>query len=483
MRRSSVVGPLILIGIGVLFLLRNLYPNLPVLDVLAQYWPFILIGWGVLRMAEILMWAARSKPLPANGVSGGEWVLVVFLCLVGSGIYAARNSNWIGPGRIRIGGLEVFGEAFDYPLAAQQKVGNVSRVRLESFRGNARITGGDTDEVKITGRKTIRALQQNEANRTDQETPLEIVVSDDRVIIRTNQERASDHASRITEDLEIIVPRGVALEAYGRYGDFDVNGLSGDVSIVSDNAGVRLDNIGGNVRVDTRRSDIIRAVGVKGSAELKGGGTDIELENVQGPVTVTGTYGGTLQLRNLPKRLRFESRNTEFTAEAVPGQVRISLSDLSASDLIGPVTLKAQTKDVQILGFTQSLILDVQRGNVDLRPGKAPLTRLEAKTRSGDIDLALPEGAKVQVSATTERGEITNDFSTALQAHDEQRGASLRGSTGDGPRIELGTVRGSITLRKASDAEMSRALEAPPAESPEPPKPPRAPRKLEALEQ
>jgi DUF4097 and DUF4098 domain-containing protein YvlB len=479
MRRSSLVGPLILIGIGVLFLLRNLYPNLPLLDALAQYWPFILIAWGVLRIAEILMWAARAKPLPANGVSGGEWVLIVFLCLIGSGMYAARNSDWLGPGRIRIGGLEVFGEAFDYPLAAQQKVGKVSRVRLESFRGNARITGADTDEVKITGRKTIRALQQNEANRTDQETPLEIVVSDDRVIIRTNQDRVSDHASRISEDLEIIVPRNVSLEATGRHGDFNVSGLAGDVDITSDNAGIRLDNIGGNVRLNTRRSDIVRAVSVKGSAELKGRGTDLELENIEGPVTIAATYGGTLQLRNLMKRLRFESRNTEFTAEGVPGQVRISLTDLNASNLIGPVRLQAQTKDVQISDFTQALNVDVQRGNVDIRPGTSQLTRMEVKTRSGDIDLALPENAKVHVSASAERGEITNDFSTALEHQSEHRGATLKGSTGDGPRIELATIRGSITLRKASAAEMTRVLEAPT----DPPKPPKPPRKLEALEQ
>jgi DUF4097 and DUF4098 domain-containing protein YvlB len=482
MRRGSVVGPLILIGIGVLFLLRNFYPNMPVLEVMAQYWPFILIGWGVLRIAEILSWAARSKPLPANGVSSGEWVLVVFLCLIGSGLYAARNSNWIGPGRIRIGGLEVFGEQFDYPLSAQQKVDKISKVTIESFRGNARITGADTDEIRITGRKTIRAMRQDEANRSDQETPLEIVVNEGRVIVRTNQDRASDHASRINQDLEITVPKNVSLEAYGRYGDFDIAGLAGDVEISSENAGVRIENIGGNVRVDTRRSDIVRAVRVKGSLELKGRGSDVELENIEGPVTIAATYSGTLQLRNLAKRVRFESRNTDFTAEGIPGSVRISLSELTGNHLIGPVRLKAQTKDVQITDFTEALNVEVQRGNVGIRPGKAPLTRLDIKTRSGDIDLALAENTKVQMSASTERGDITNDFSTDLQVRSEDRGATLKGSTGNGPQVQLATVRGSITVRKASAAEMSRVLEAP-LDPPKPPKPPRNPEKLEEIEQ
>jgi DUF4097 and DUF4098 domain-containing protein YvlB len=474
MRRSSLVGPIILIGIGVLFLLRNLNPQLPVLDFLAQYWPFLLIAWGVLRLVEILFWAASSKPLPQNGVTGGEWVLIILLCLIGSGMYAARNSTWFSPGRIRIGGIEMFGEAYDYPLTAQKQVGKVSRVVVESFRGNARIVGAETEEIKITGRKTIRSMDQGDADRTNQDTPLEIVVNGDRAVIRTNQDRVSHRTSRISEDLEITIPKGASLEAVGRYGDFDVSNLTGNVEIVSDNAGVRIDNIGGNVRVDTRRSDIVRAVNVKGSAELKGAGTDVELENIEGPVIVTATYGGTLQFRNLPKRIRFESRNTEFTAEGIPGQVRISLTDLSGSRIVGPVRLHARTKDVQMSDFSDSLDLNVERGDIELRPARKELSRMEVRTNSGDIDLAVPEGASLTLAATTDRGEITNDLGSSLEAQSEGRGATLKGSIGDGPRVVLATNRGSITVRRAVIGEMTRTL-------PEAPEPPRAPKPMETL--
>ena len=50
MRRSSVVGPLILIVIGATFLMRNFIPDFRVLDVLSDYWPWLLIGWGTLRV-------------------------------------------------------------------------------------------------------------------------------------------------------------------------------------------------------------------------------------------------------------------------------------------------------------------------------------------------------------------------------------------------------------------------------------------------
>ncbi len=84
MRRTSFVAPILLIVIGGLFLARNVYPEMPLLDWVSRYWPLILIGWGLLRIVEIVSWAASSKPLPRRGLSGGEWVLIVFLCLFGA---------------------------------------------------------------------------------------------------------------------------------------------------------------------------------------------------------------------------------------------------------------------------------------------------------------------------------------------------------------------------------------------------------------
>ena len=57
MRRRSFTGPLLLLLIGALFLWRNLHPEAPVFDLLASYWPFVLIAWGLLRLIEALIWS------------------------------------------------------------------------------------------------------------------------------------------------------------------------------------------------------------------------------------------------------------------------------------------------------------------------------------------------------------------------------------------------------------------------------------------
>jgi hypothetical protein len=468
MRRASIVGPIIIIGLGILFLLRNLYPQLALMEFLSQYWPFVLMLWGGLRLLEILFWTMNRKPLPLNGISGGEWVLVIFLCLIGFGAHEARHASWFPNRRMHISGLEMFGEAFDYPLATQEKtVGKNGRLVIESFRGNARISGVDGDVVKVSGRKSIRALRQEDANSANQASPLELVVNGDQVIVRTNQDRAGTDQSRVNEDLEITVPKSLALEAVGRYGDFDISDMGGNVEIVSDNAGVRLQNIGGNLRVETRRSDIVRATGVKGSVELKGGGTDLELQDITGPVTVVAKYSGTVQFRNVSKPVRFESDRMDFNAEAIPGQMRMTLSDLTGDHLVGPVRLNARSKDVQISDFTQNIDVTVERGDIELRPGKGAFGKMEIHTNAGAIDLALPDQAKLLLSANTASGEITNDYNPAFQERSEGHGASLKGSNGEGPRVNLTTRRGSITIRKASEQ-----IAATPPKAPAVPKPP-----------
>lgn len=446
MRRGSIFAPLLLIGLGVLFLARNIYPDTHLLDYLARFWPVLLILWGFLRMVEILAWAAAKQPLPAYGVSGGEWTLVVLLCLFGAGLHAARNfAGWLP-----FGELDVFGESYDYPLNAERACGKTPRVVIESFRGNARIVGTDAASVKVTGRKTIRSIDQDGAVRADREAPLELEGDAGTVTIQTNQNRASG-LRRVTEDMEITVPKGATIEAHGRYGDFDIHDIDGAVEITSEHAGVRLENLGGNTRLDLTASDMVRAVNLKGSIDLKGSGSDIDLEHIAGSVAINGAYVGNVEFHDLNGPVHVTGPQTEFSAERVPGDVRMPLRNFNASNLVGPVHVQTRLRDVQISDFTNSLDVSVDTGDIELRPA-SPTARMEVHTRVGDITLALPKDARFTLTATTGVGSVDNAYGPPLVAEESRRSASLRGSNG-GPSMTLHTDRGQITVREAAPNE------------------------------
>jgi DUF4097 and DUF4098 domain-containing protein YvlB len=457
--RGSLTGPLILILVGAVFLIHSLSPNFQIGDLLALYWPYLLIAWGALQLLEVCFRFAADRPLPVNGVSGGGWLLVLFICLVGFMASEARRTNswWRMAGFER--GMQALGEEHEFsidpirlPIAHK-----APHLVLESFRGSAKISGVDEGGIIVSGHKAIRAFDEGEASQTNAQTPVELLIKGNDVIVRCHQDRARSRTT-ISTDLEITLPKGASLEATGNGGDFDVSGLGGDVDLSSENAGVRLQTVGGSVKIETRRSDLIRCTDVNGALDLRGHGTDVELAKINGQVTVNGSYTGSLSLRDLAKPVKVTNLRTEFDVQGAPGEIRLERGSLSMRNVIGPTRLNTRATDVTLEDFTNSLELNVDKGDVELRAGHLPLGRMSVRTQSGNIDLALPQSAGFALTASTQHGDIANEFGDALKESAQGRGARLEGTVGSGPDINLTTQRGKITVRKTSGAEVVASL-------------------------
>jgi DUF4097 and DUF4098 domain-containing protein YvlB len=428
-----------LLLIGALFLWRNLHPETPILHLIGLYWPFLLIGWGVLRLIEALAFRKRGY----YSFAGGEVVLIILICVAGSGFYEFGRH----PFRFNGHGLDVFGEQYDYQVSATGSAAGMKRITFENPRGNIKITGGDAQEVTVSGHKSIRSWSRQDAERTDHNTPLEIVPQGDRLLVRTNQDRVPDD-QRIADDIEVTVPRGITVEARGRTGDYEVTDVTGSVELASDRADVRLARVGGDVRLEIGRSELIRALDLKGKLDLQGRGSEIDLENIEGPVTISGSYQGTVQFKKLAKPLQFEgARNTELHVQAVPGRMSMDLSELNASGVVGPMRLITRSRDVRLEQFSKSLELETERGDITLQPS-LPLSTIEVRAGTGKIDLILPDKATFDLEAVAKLGEAYNGFGRPVEQDREGRSATLKGKVGDGPAIRLTANRGTVSVRK-----------------------------------
>src|SRR5512140_1300544 len=89
-RRRSFAGPIILIIIGVLFLLRNFGVILP-WSFLANWWPLLLVLLGVIRLVEYYL--AKKEGAYPPAVGGGTVVLMIFIIMIGLGISAAYKAK------------------------------------------------------------------------------------------------------------------------------------------------------------------------------------------------------------------------------------------------------------------------------------------------------------------------------------------------------------------------------------------------------
>jgi hypothetical protein len=462
MRRRSLVVPLLLIATGSLFLTRNLMPELPLGDYAATYWPFLLILWGGLRLLELTVWNWRGRALPPHGLSGGEWVLVALVCMVGMGWHAARGfTAWLPRAGMEWSGLEVFGESTEYPVQAAVEAGAAPRVTIESFRGTARITGGEGTAVRVTGHQTVRSLEA----APETEYPVEVVRDGDRVTIRVRQSppNSSTGRRRIRAELDITVPRGASMAAANRDGDLTVSGIAGSLDLTGQNASARLENIGGAVRLDMTGAGLVRAVGLKSGLDLKGRGDDIDLENIAGEVWISGSWSGLAQFRGLAKPLRWNGPRTSLSAEAIPGELRMSLGDIYGSRVRGPLRIEAQTKDIHLTELSDATSIRLERGDVRLRTGPV-VPEITVRVQAGDVEIAVPEKAQFQAQMVTERGAAFSDFGG--EAPEGRRGARIN-KLGGGAAVNVQVQRGDVYLRRAETSATPAVLR-PPARLPRP---------------
>ena len=449
--RGSISGPLVLILVGVVFLIHAISPDFRLADLLAHYWPYGLIIWGIVALVEVCIRSSGTGPIPRNGISGGAWVLVVFIALIGSSAFEfQRPDNWLRQVGFQ-SGMEAFGEEHQYPLETiARDVGATPHIVIEEFRGDAKISGTEGTGVSLSGQKTIRSFDVPDADKANAQSKVEVITDGNTVTIRCHQDRI-DTRSSVSTYLDLSVPKGASVECTASHGNVDVSALTGNVEVTGGNSSdIKIEDVGGTVKLETRGADSIHCNNVKGSLDLHGRGSDVDLENIAGQVTVGGDYTGTVSLRALAKPVRVESMRTQLDARQVPGYVRLDRGSFDAKDLIGPVKLTTHSTDVTLAGFTEGLDLNVDRGDIELRPEHSAMGRIAVHTRSGDIELAVPDAAHFALTASTENGEVDNQFGDGLKESSEGRGARLEGSVGSGPDVNLVTQHGSITVRKSS---------------------------------
>ena len=108
-----------------------------------------------------------------------------------------------------------------------------------------------------------------------------------------------------------------------------------------------------------------------------------------------------------------------------------------------------RNKDVRLSEVSNSIEISIERGDIQVTQSGLPLPKIDVRTRSGEIELGLPAGAKFDLIASSNRGEIENEYGSPLTYESNKRGGTLRGSTG-GPSIVVHTDRGKVTVRKSA---------------------------------
>jgi Toastrack DUF4097 len=445
--RKSLFGPVLLIASGGVLLARNLDPELSLLRLFADYWPWLLIFWGGFRLVEfaIARLLGRRAPEP---LGAGAVILAVFLCFAGTTAHAlSRNEfefvDWV---RGRGGWFDL---EFDYPLHHEQSVSPGQAVLIRNLEGRIRIVASQQPGLRIAGHKRIRAFNDGAAARLNEQSLLEISPQAEQVVVQPRPMPERD-SRRISYDVDIELPAATPLQVEGAGGHLNVQGMSADVSL-DGTASIEITDVKGPVRIHARRSSHIAARRLASTLNIDGRARRVEAEELAGALTIDGNAVEEVRLSRLdqPARLRFN--NTDLELQTLPGELEITPRAIEIVDATGPLVLHrrgSRTRRIHFERITGALTVEAQRGDVELVAGDKPPDHTDVHIERGDISVILAPDAAFSIDASTASGSASHEFANALRIEAQDHAATLRGSQGQGPLLKLETGRGDLKVER-----------------------------------
>lgn len=466
-RRGSIFWALTLIGVGAIFLWQNFNPEVHPWRIIAQYWPILIIFWGLSKLIDYMQSQSHPETTAPPLFSGSEVVMLVLILLLGTIISKiVLHPTWQGWGW-HVDDDEIsnlFFNSFTYDRTFTQPLKPGSQLIVEDQRGPVEVHGSDASTLDVAIKESIRADDEGAAKRMSDRLKFDLIGEGGHFTLRTNRRSLPDDGDRVSLDLNMRVPQATSDQITSVRGDISVDGVHGDQTLFTEHGDVRATNVEGLVKIHkTGGSTEVR--GVKGSVELDGRGNDVEIGDVSDTVTINGEYGGDLQFHNIGQTLRFESQRTSMTAQKLSGRLDMEVGSLELNGVEGPFEIKTSQKDVTINDFKHTLQIEDSNSQITLQTSTPPTHDIEVDSKNGGVELSIPPNSNFQIEATSRHGEVECDFSgPELKISKEGNEPSISGNYGKGgPMIRIHSEYGAIRILQSGPQ---------PPKPPEPPAPP-----------
>ena len=445
--RRSLAGPLILILIGVLFLLRNVGVHIPVWHFFGRFWPLLIIIWGVVALVEHFV--ALRNGYQTRGLGGLGVLLLLFIVIAGLAAHHSSDVNWEGMrDQIQInddlGGM--FGKAYTFDDTIEQSFPAGGSLRIVSDRGTINVTPADGNTIRVAVHKKLYANNQDDANKYNEGTKPQITLNGSNMLLNANTNGAGDHG--VQADMDVFVPRDAAVEVASKRGDVSISTRKADVKLTVQRGDIALNEITGSAKMSLDKGSI-RASNISGDVDIDGRVDDVTLEDVKGAVKLNGDFFNDIRLSKIGKTVEFKSARSDIALASVPGDLQISGDSLRATDASGPMRLVTRSKEIHLEGVTGDIQVENANGDIEIHAAdKLPMGKMNLNGKHGDISLTIPANAGFQLEATTRKGDITTDFGS-LKVDSSSGGSHASGTVGNGAsKLQINADTGDIRINK-----------------------------------
>ena len=459
--RRSFAGPFVLIVIGTVCLLgtMRIVSLTRLAHLFANYWPVLLILWGVIKLIEHQQ--ARREGYRAPGIGAGGVFLAIMIVVFGLIATQVDHVNWSGlRDQINLDDNDfsnIFGETYNFDDHLEQAFPAGSTLKIINTHGAVSVHAADDKDNNITVivRKRVGADSQSDADKYNNETKPTITVIGGLVTLNAMAEAAGDHP--VETDLDISVPRKVPVTISSRRGDVNLVGRDGSVDISAQHSDTSVEDVTGNVRVSQEKGSV-KVEQITGDVHVEGRVNEVSVADVKGSVQLDGEFQESVKLARIEKSVTFKSSRTDLEFSRIDGSLDLDSDDLHADQITGPLHLTTRSKNISLEAVSGDVRLQDDNGTVEVAMRK--LGNVQIDNRDGDIQFSVPERAGFRLDARTRGGEIQSDF-PELKVNNDDREASASGSVGNAAsHVVLNNEHEGIEIRKAS------------AQPPKPPEPP-----------
>jgi DUF4097 and DUF4098 domain-containing protein YvlB len=469
LRRSSILGPLVLISVGIVFLLIQTghIQGYRFWEWYGHFWPFLLVGAGVIMLLE---WAYdqytqsdSTQPQYRRRVGGGVFMLLILLAITGvilSGIRAGGHSRLFEGLNINQDNLDEFlGDKHESDQSLVQSFPAGALLSIDNPRGDVTIAGtSDDNQIHVEVHKEVYTRSDSDADTKAQRLNPTLNVNGNNVTLTVP---AVDGARA---NLTITVPGASSPTVSANHGDVKISSIKGVVLVTANHGDIELSAITGPMTAHINNGDSsFSAHSGTGALTIEGRGHDTTLSDLSGPVTMTGEFFGDTHLEHIRGPIKFHTSRTDFQLARLDGDIEISSnSDLSTTDALGPVTLTTRNRNINLERVAGDVSVTNHNGSVDITSAP-PLSNVTIENRNGSVSVTVPEQANFAYQFDAANGDIQSDFSQIEIPDGGLQKKTLSGSVGKGgPLLRITTSQGDISIKKASIMPLPPTPPAPP---------------------
>jgi DUF4097 and DUF4098 domain-containing protein YvlB len=457
LRRSSILGPLVLITVGIVFLLVQTghLQGYRLWEWYGRFWPFLLVGAGVVMLLE---WAydqyAQSdstQPRYRRRVGGGVFAVLVVLAFTGVVLSGAREggrSKLFNGLNINQDNLDEFlGDKHESDQTLAQAFPTGGSLVVNNPRGDVTISGtSDDNQIHITIHKEVYTRSDSDADAKAQRLSPNLNVSGSNLTLNVPAMEGA------RADLTITLPATAATTVMANRGDVKITAIKAPLVITANHGDVELSAITGDIttRINNSGSDL-SAHSVTGSLTVEGHSHDSTISDLNGPLTMRGEFFGDAHFERIRGPLKFHTSRTDFQLGRLDGQIDISSSAaLSTSEAVGPLTLTTHSRNITLDRIAGDVSVTNRNGSVDVTSAP-PLSNVTVENRNGSVSVTVPEQANFAYQFDATNGDIQSDFAQIKTTSEDSRKNAVNGTIGKGgPLLRVTTSQGDVSLKKAS---------------------------------